>query len=199
MARMTKALRLLPLLLLGVPALGQATDSHTITVQVPQVLRLTVDATDVLFDFGDPNASGTFDSLPVAGEANYLAFLEAGGPTQDFAPTAWTGTGGNGFATAAILSNRAQWTLSVALSGNLAAPLDNARLKVKAVKLSGKGTAQTTNYTPISGTVTLAQATAGGAGKSVYGIYYALTMDANDEFPSSYSSQITAQYTLASP
>ncbi len=199
MARMTKALRLLPLLLLGVPALGQSTDSHTITVQVPQVLRLTVDATDVLFDFANSSASGTFDGLPVAGEANYLAFLEAGGPTQDFAPTAWTDTDGNGFATAAILSNRAQWTLSVALSGNLAAPLDNARLKVKAVKLSGKGTAQTTDYTSMSSTVTLAQATSGGQGKSVYAIYYALTMDINDDFTQGYSAIVTAQYTLASP
>jgi hypothetical protein len=39
--------------------LAQTADNHTVTVRIPSVLQLTLDATDYLFDFGDASASGT--------------------------------------------------------------------------------------------------------------------------------------------
>lgn len=70
-----------------------STDSHTVTVIIPPVLQLTLDATDYRFDFGDTGLTGT-ETVTVGGTpytkaslAAYYAFLDSGTATQDFAPT----------------------------------------------------------------------------------------------------------------
>mgnify|MGYP001773918772 CR=1 FL=1 len=40
-------------------ALAQTTDSHTVSVNIPSVLSLQIDATDFLFDFSDATLTGT--------------------------------------------------------------------------------------------------------------------------------------------
>ncbi|MER3451867.1 MAG: hypothetical protein C4300_07545, partial [Thermus sp.] len=70
-------------------ALVQAA-SHTVTVNVPSVLSVSLDATDFLFDFGS-NATGsvTVGGTPYsrAGQSAYNAFLDANTSSQVFAPS----------------------------------------------------------------------------------------------------------------
>ncbi|WP_243028112.1 hypothetical protein [Thermus albus] len=183
-------------------ALAQDTDNHTVTVFIPKFLKLTLDATDYLFDFGDTAASGTVSvggtAYPKASWSNYEAFLDTGSGTQDFAPTKLTGAGGNDYGTMTILSNQAVWTVTPSVSGSLS--LGNNRVKVFAEKVSGKGGSQTTVPTPITAVSTLIGAGSGGSGKSVYKLYYLFTMDINDEIPTSgLNEYITITYTLTSP
>lgn len=208
MKRFTYALAFLALAGLGI---AQTPASHTVTVNVPSVLQVSVDAVDVLFDFSDPNL-GTqtltvgSTQYPRASYDNYTAFLDSGNTSQVFAPTRVDLIGGStaDFVTLTVLSNRAQWTVSVApASGSaLAAPLDNTRIQVFAEKISGKGNAltQTPASLPSTGSVDLAQATLGGQGKSRYKVYHLLQTDLSDDIPiSGYTGTVTLVYTIASP
>lgn len=190
-------------------ALAQTTDSHTVTVNIPSVLSLQIDATDFLFDFSDASLTGsetvTVNGTPYtkASLAAYDAFIDTATGTQTFAPTSVAGTGGNDYATATVRTNRAQWTVNISsIGGSLAGPLSNSRVSVFAEKVSGKGASWTSVPTPITAAspLTLFNAGSGGQGKSVYKIYYLLQMDINDDIPlAGYSSQITINYTLTSP
>ncbi|WP_038057159.1 hypothetical protein [Thermus amyloliquefaciens] len=190
-------------------ALAQTTDNHTVTVNIPSILSLQIDATDFLFDFGDQNLNGT-ETVTVNGTpytkaslAAYDNFIDNATGTQLFAPTSVTGTGGNDWATATVRSNRAQWTVAItSIGGTLAAPLNNGRVKVFAEKVSGKGASWTSVPTPVnaSSPLTLFNAGSGGQGKSTYKLYYLLEMDINDDISmAGYSGQITLNYTLTSP
>jgi hypothetical protein len=180
-------------------------DSHTVTVNIPSVLQLTLDATDYLFDFGDASASGTvtIGGTPYtkASWAAYESFLNAATGTQDFAPTALAGTGGNDYGTVTVLTNRAQWTVKInSISGSLT--LGNGRVKVFAEKVSGKGASWTTTPTPITAAspLTLFNAGSGGQGRSVYKLYYLFTMDITDDIPlAGINQQITVNLLLTSP
>lgn len=190
-------------------ALAQTTASHTVTVKVPPILQVSLDATDYLFDF---TSSGTGSltvgsvTYPKASQGNYITFLQTASGPSLFAPSSVAGTS-NSYGTLTILSNQAQWTLKIessGVNGNLTAPLSNSRVQVLTEQVSGKGSSSTTSPTPISpigsSGLSLAQATSGGAGKSVYKLYYFLQMDPNDEFPSStYSGQITVTLKIVSP
>jgi hypothetical protein len=191
--------------LLASLSLAQTADDHTVTVRIPSVLQLTLDATDYLFDFGDASASGTvtIGGTPYtkASWAAYENFLETATGTQDFAPTALTGTGGADYGTVTVLTNRAQWTVKISsISGTLT--LGNDRVKVFAEKVSGKGASWTTVPTPITAVspLTLFNAGSGGQGRSVYKLYYLFTMDVNDDIPlSGINQQITVNLLLTSP
>ena len=186
-------------------ALVQAA-SHTVTVNVPSVLSVSLDATDFLFDFGS-SATGnvTVGGTPYsrAGQSAYNAFLDANTSSQVFAPSSVSLGGGTGdFATLTVRSNRAKWTVSVSASGSLAPPLDNTRLQVYAEKISGAGSSLTTNPTPLptTGSLNIIQATASGQGKSLFKVYNLLELRLSDDIPlEGYSSQITLTYTIASP
>lgn len=195
---------------LGLVGLGFAQTQHTVTVNVPSVLQVSIDAQNVLFDF---SSSPQSQALTVGGTAyprasynNYVAFLDANAPSQVFAPTL-VSLGGSSTAdwvTLTVRSNRAQWTASVApASGSaLAAPLDNTRIQVYAEKLSGAGTSQTSTPTPLpsTGGVPLAKSTSGGQGKSVYKVYHLLQMNLSDDIPlSGYTGTVTLVYTVVSP
>ncbi|MDM7324216.1 MAG: hypothetical protein P3W93_004340 [Thermus sp.] len=187
-------------------ALAQAQNqaSHTVTVQIPSILTLQLDASDYLFNFGEGNLQGT-ETVSVAGtpytkasKAAYDNFIDAALGTQDFAPTSVAGAGGNDYGTMTIRSNRAAWTVTPSVSGTLT--LGNGRVKVFAEKVSGKGGSWTTVPTPITAVSTLISAPSGGQGKSVYKLYYLFTMDINDDIPlSSINEQISITYTLTSP
>lgn len=189
-------------------ALAQTTDSHTVSVNIPAVLRLDIDATDFLFDFNNGTLMGT-ESVNVGGTgytkaslASYLAFLEAGTANQTFAPTSVSGAGGNDYATATVLTNRGAWTVSLSVSGTLPAPLDNGRVSVFAEKVSGKGASWTSVPTPVtaSNPLTLFNAGSGGQGKSVYRIHYLLRLEAIDDIPDTgLNGSITISYTLTAP
>ncbi len=88
------------------------TASPTVTVNIPSVLQLTLDATDYLFNFGYASASRTVTvggtPYTKASWAAYENFLNTAAGTQDFAPTALTGTGGNDYGTVTVRTNRAQ-------------------------------------------------------------------------------------------
>ena len=122
------------LVLLGLAGLGLAqTASHTVTVYIPSVLSVSLDATDFLFNFGS-SATGSVTvggtPYPKAGYSAYTAFLDSGDPSQVFAPTyvSLPPSGTGDYATLTVRSNRAQWTVSVnAGSGSLAAPVDGER------------------------------------------------------------------------
>jgi hypothetical protein len=181
------------------------TASHTVTVNVPSVLQLTLDATDYLFNFADTSLTGT-ETVTVGGtpytkasQAAYYAFLDTASGTQDFAPTALTGTGGNDYGTVTVRTNRAQWTVKIdSISGSLT--LGNGRVKVFAEKVSGKGSSQTGTPTSIAANLELAKATSGGQGRSVYKLYYLFTMDINDDIPlAGINQQITVNLLLTSP
>ncbi|AFV76038.1 hypothetical protein YIM1640_19630 [Thermus oshimai] len=202
-----RAYRLLALLaLLGSSALAQTTDSHTVTVNIPSVLQLTLDATDYLFDFADATLTGS-ETVNVGGtpytkasQAAYYAFLDTATGTQDFAPTSVNGTGGADYGTVTVRSNRAQWTVSVASVGALPSPLSTARLKVYAEKVSGKGASWTGVPSTLTSGMTLFNAGSGGQGRSVYRLYYLLTMDINDDIPlTGYNHTITVDLQIASP
>jgi len=184
------------------------TDSHTVTVNIPSVLQLTLDATDYLFNFDDASASGTvtIGGTPYtkASQAAYYAFLDTATGTQDFAPTSVTDAGGNdlgNYGTVTVLTNRAQWTVKISsVSGSLT--LGNGRVKVFAEKVSGKGASWTTTPTPITAAspLTLFNAGSGGQGRSVYKLYYLFTMDITDDIPlAGINQQITVNLLLTSP
>ncbi|MEM1679557.1 MAG: hypothetical protein QXD20_10065 [Ignisphaera sp.] len=190
-------------------ALAQTTDSHTVTVNIPSVLSLQIDATDFLFDFGDANLTGN-EAVTVSGIsytkaslAAYDAFIDTATGTQIFAPTSVAGTGGNDYATATVRTNQAQWTVNISsIGGNLGSPLSNGRVLVFVEKVGGKGASWTNVPTPITAAspLTLFNAGSGGQGRSVYRIYYLLLMDINDDIPpGGYNAQITINYTLTSP
>jgi hypothetical protein len=181
------------------------TDSHTVTVNIPSVLRLTLDAEDYLFNFADTSLTGT-ETVNVGGTpytkaswAAYESFLNAASGTQDFAPTSLTGTGGADYGTVTVFTNRAQWTVKISsVSGSLT--LGNDRVKVFAEKVSGKGSSQTSTPTSIAANLELAKATSGGQGKSVYKLYYLFTMDITDDIPlSGINQSITINLLLTSP
>jgi hypothetical protein len=191
--------------LLASLSLAQTADDHTVTVRIPSVLQLTLDATDYLFDFGDASASGTVTvggtPYTKASQAAYLTFLDTATSTQDFAPTSVTGTGGADYGTVTVLTNRAQWTVKIdSISGSLT--LGNDRVKVFAEKVSGKGASWTTTPTPITAAspLILFNAGSGGQGRSVYKLYYLFTMDIDDDIPlSGINEQITIYLLLTSP
>ncbi len=164
------------------------TANHNVTVNIPSVLQLTLDATDYLFDFDDASASGTvtIGGTPYtkASQAAYYAFLDTASGTQDFAPTSLTGTGGYDYGTVTVRTNRAQWTVKISsITGTLT--LGNGRVKVFAEKVSGKGTSSTSTPTSITAAspLTLFGASSNGQGRSVYKLYYLFTMDINDDIP----------------
>jgi hypothetical protein len=193
--------------LLASLSLAQTTDSHTVTVNIPSVLQLTLDAADYLFDFGNASLTGT-ETVTVGGtpytkasQAAYYAFLDTASGAQDFAPTSLTGTSGADYGTVTVLTNRAQWTVKInSVSGSLT--LGNGRVKVFAEKVSGKGASWTTTPTPITAAspLTLFNAGSGGQGRSVYKLYYLFTMDINDDIPpAGINEQITVNLLLTSP
>jgi hypothetical protein len=194
--------------LLASLSLAQTADGHTVTVNIPSVLQLTLDATDYLFNFADTSLTGT-ETVTVGGtpytkasQAAYYTFLDTATGTQDFAPTALTGTGGADYGTVTVFTNRAQWTVKISsVSGTLT--LGNNRVKVFAEKVSGKGASWTTTPTPITAAspLTLFNAGSGGQGRSVYKLYYLFTMDINDDIPLAgiVNEQITVNLLLTSP
>lgn len=179
--------KLLALMVLGLGlASAQTMPSHTVTVNIPSILRLTLDATDYLFDFTDttPLASVTIGGTPYpkASEAAYLAFLEGSATTQDFAPTSVAGAGGADYGTVTVLSNRASWTVKISTLTPFPT-LPAGRVKVFAEKVSGKGASWTTVPTTVAPNTTLFNASGGGQGRSVYKLYYLFTADMNDDIP----------------
>jgi len=194
--------------LLASLSLAQTTKQHTVTVNIPSVLQLDLNATDYLFDFANASLSGT-EAVTVGGapytkasQAAYESFLNAASGAQDFAPTSLAGTGGADYGTVNVLTNHAQWTVKIdSISGSLT--LGNGRVKVFAEKASGKGASWTTTPTPITAAspLTLFSAGSNGQGKSVYKLYYLFTMDINDDIPLSgiNDEQITVNLLLTSP
>jgi len=181
------------------------TDSHTITVKVPPVFQLSLDATEYLFDFtvGTSVANNSL-GFPKATKAAYEAFLDdASKTTQLFAPTSIDGTS-NDYGTLRINTNQAQWVVNIdTIESNLATPLSNNRLKVHAVKDTGKGSSLTggPGSMALAADTAIIQATSDGQGRSVYKLYYLLEMNINDAFPnaSDYSSTITVNLLLTTP
>ncbi len=184
------------------------TASHTVTVKVPPVLRLSLDATRYLFDFtvGNPDDPVQNNSLnfPKATQAAYVAFLDdESKTTQLFAPTSIDGTS-NDYGTLRINTNQAQWVVKIdTITGNLATPLSNNRLKVHAVKDTGKGSSLTGSPgdTDLVAGTNIVEATSNGQGRSVYKLYYLLEVNINDAFPNApeYSSTITVRLLLTTP
>jgi hypothetical protein len=194
--------------LLASLSLAQTADDHTVTVRIPSVLQLTLDATDYLFDFGDASASGTVTvggtPYTKASWAAYLTFLDTATGTQDFAPTSIRDAAENNlgdYGTVTVRTNRAQWTVKISsISGTLT--LGNGRVKVFAEKVSGKGASWTTVPTPITAAspLTLFNASSNGQGKSTYKLYYLFTMDITDDIPlAGINQQITVNLLLTSP
>ncbi|WP_117236796.1 hypothetical protein [Thermus sediminis] len=183
----------------------QTTDDHTVTVIIPSVLQLSLDARNYKFDFSDTGLTGS-ETVTVNGtshtkasQAAYDAFLDAGTGTQIFAPTLVEGTGGADYGTLTIRSNRAQWTVKIdSITGNLT--LGNSRVLVFAEKVSGKGGSWTGVPTALSSGITLINANSGGQGRSVYRLYYLFTMDISDDIPlSDINERITINLLLTSP
>jgi len=185
------------------------TDYHTVTVNIPSVLRLTLDAKDYLFNFADTSLTGT-ETVTVGGTpytkaswAAYENFLNTATGTRDFAPTSVTDAGGNdlgNYGTVTVLTNRAQWTVKIDSIDDGPLTLGNNRVKVFAEKVSGKGASWTTTPTPITAPLTLFNAGSGGQGRSVYKLYYLFTMDINDDIPlSGINEYITVNLLLTSP
>jgi hypothetical protein len=192
------------------------TDSHTITVKVPPVLRLSLDATEYLFDFtvGTSVANNSL-GFPKATKAAYEAFLDDESKTKlIFAPTSITFADtsiSNDYGTLRINTNQAQWVVKIhSITGNLEAPLSNNRLKVHAVQVVGSKGSSLTSMPGLTGTpggtnlaagTNIIQATSDGQGRSVYKLYYLLEMDINDAFPSDsvYSSTINVVLLLTTP
>jgi hypothetical protein len=188
------------------------TYSHNITVKVPPVLRLSLDATEYLFDFtvGTSLANNPL-GFPKATKAAYEAFFDD--ESQDkliFAPTSITFANpsiSNDYGTLQINTNQAQWVVKIdTITGSLATPLSNNRLKVHAVKDTGGGSSLTSipgltgtpGGTDLAAGTDIIQATSNGQGRSVYKLYYLLEMNINDAFPSgsNYSSTITVNLLL---
>ena len=181
------------------------TDSHTITVKVPPVLRLSLDATEYLFDFtvGTSVANNSL-GFPKATKAAYEVFLDDASKTEQlFAPTSIAETS-NDYGTLRINTNQAQWVVKIdTITGNLATPLSNNRLKVHAVKDTGKGDSLTGSPGDknLAAGTNIIEATSNGQGRSVYKLYYLLEMNINDAFPSDsvYSSTINIVLLLTTP
>jgi len=194
------------LLALAGSALAQ---QHTVSVNIPSVLSVSIDATNVLFDFSASPATSSLTvggtSYPRAALDNYTAFLDSGAASRVFAATNVSlGAGSADWVTLTVRSNRAQWTVSVApaTGSALAAPLSNSRVRVYSEKITGAGASQTATPTalPATGGLPLAQATTAGQGKSRYKVYHLLEMNLSDDIPlSGYSSSVTLVYTIASP
>jgi hypothetical protein len=186
------------------------TGSHTVTVNIPSVLQLTLDAEDYLFDFNNTSVSGTV-TINVDDETSYTYtkaswdayenFLRTATGTQDFAPTALRGTGGNDYGTVTVLTNRAWWTVKInSISGTIPLPDGNDRVKVLVVREGGKGASWVTDPTSITAPLTLFNAGGGGQGRSVYRLYYLFTMNISDDIPPSGINQsITIHLLLTSP
>ena len=183
-------------------------DSHTVTVNIPSVLQLSLDASDYLFDFTDPTLTGsetvTVNSVAYtkASRAAYDTFIDTATGTQDFAPTSIKDAANPDYGTVIVRTNRAQWTVKIdSISGSLT--LGNGRVKVFAEKVSGKGASWTTTPTPITAAspLTLFNASSNGQGKSTYKLYYLFTMDINDDIPLSGidNQSITINLLLTSP
>ena len=139
MKRFLSILAMSAVLGVGATAFAQAIDTHTVTINVPTLLRLSVDATDVSFDFTDlvGALNDSTDGLRRANDANYQDFLDSGNPNELFSPTAITGTT-NDYVQAEILSNRRNWTLTVDASSDFSAPLTN-HLYIKVEKHRSAG------------------------------------------------------------
>lgn len=188
--------------------LAQTTVSHDVTVKVPNFLRLTLDATDYLFDFTDTLASGSLtfgaNTYPVAGQANYQTFLENANGLQDFAPTQVAGSSGplsNRYGTLTVVANRSAWKVQLSYAGPLTSPLNPDRVKVALEKESDTGSnlsfSSPSTPTPITALGgLLINATGGGTGKSVFRLYYLLTMDVNDDFQLTADATSSLQLTL---
>jgi len=186
-------------------ALAQSSSaSHTVTVKVPPVLALSLNATDFLFDFtvqGTGSLTVGGDTYPLATEPNYLDFLDTA-TTQLFAPTSVAGAGGDLFGTLSVRTNQGGWTLKLSsITGTLSAPLANNRVHVFLVKAGGPAvTIPVGTPTPIAQNLTLAQISTGGEGKRTFNLYYLLQMDAADAFPTTtYNGQITVSYLATAP
>jgi hypothetical protein len=180
------------------------TASPKVTVNIPSVLQLTLDATDYKFDFNASSASGTVtigsNSYTKASQAAYLTFLNTTSGTQDFAPTSIENAANPDYGTVTVLTNRAQWTVKIDSIDDGPLTLGNGRVKVFAEKVSGKGTSSTTTPTSITAPLTLFNASSNGQGRSVYKLYYLFTMDINDDIPlSGINEYITVNLLLTSP
>jgi len=198
-------------------ALAQTTDpwedNHTVTVKIPSILQLTLDATDYLFDFTDTTLTGsetvTVNSTAYtkASLAAYTTFIDTATGPETFAPTSVAGTGGVDYGTITVRTNRAQWTVKIdSISGSLSFDGTNNhtnRVKVFAERVgSSKGASWTTTPTPItaSSPLTLFNAGSGGQGKSIYKLYYLLEMNISDDIPlSGINQSITINLLLTSP
>ena len=198
-------------------ALAQTTDpwedNHTVTVKIPSILQLTLDATDYLFDFTDTTLTGsetvTVNSTAYtkASLAAYTTFIDTASGTQDFAPTSVAGAGGADYGTITVRTNRAQWTVKLSINSSSSLSFDgannhNERVKVFAEKASGKGDSWTNTLKRIteSSPLTLFNASSGGQGKSIYKLYYLLEMNISDDIPlSGVNQSITIDLLLTSP
>ena len=162
------------------------TDNHNVTVNIPQVLKLTLDATNYVFNFGS-SASGTVTvgstAYPRASLINYQAFLAGSVNPQEFAPSAVVGGTADEYGTLEIVTNQAAWTVMIQSIGTPPLTLGNSRVKVFAAYGSGNGTSQTNAPTSIAANLALAKATSDGRGKSVYRLYYFFEMNVNDDIP----------------
>jgi hypothetical protein len=167
------------------------TASPTVTVNIPQVLKLTLDATEYVFNFGS-NASGTVSvnsvNYPRASLTAYEAFLAGSTTTPLFAPSTVNGGTGNEYGTLEIVTNQRAWTVKIQSIGTSTFPaltLGNDRVKVFAEKVSGKGASWTATPTSITAAspLTLFNAGSGGQGRSVYKLYYLFEMNVNDDIP----------------
>ena len=183
-----------------------ATVSPNVTVNIPPVLKLTLNATVYEFNFGS-NASGTVSvnntNYPRASSAAYEAFLAGSATTPLFAPSTVTGGTNDEYGTLEIVTNQSAWTVKIQSIGDSTFPaltLGNDRVKVFAEKVSGQGASWTTTPTPITASLTLFNAGSGGQGRSVYKLYYLFTMDINDDIPlAGINEQITVNLLLTSP
>ena len=185
--------------LLASLSLAQTTKQHTVTVNIPQFLKLTLDATGYVFNFGS-NTSGTVSvnsaNYPKASSSAYEAFLAGSATTPLFAPSTVPGGTNDEYGTLEIVTNQSAWTVEIQSIGTPALTLGNDRVKVFAEKVSGKGSSQTSTPTPIAANLALAKATSGGQGKSTYKLYYLFEMNVNDDIPTTGLNE-SIQITLA--
>jgi hypothetical protein len=181
------------------------TVSPRVTVNIPPLLRLTLNANEYLFDFANNSLSGTetvtvgSNSYTKASQAAYYTFLDTATSTQVFAPTSLTGTGGDDYGTVTIRTNQPRWVVKIAsISGSLT--LGNNRVKVFVEKVSGEGNSMTNNPIPIGANEELAKASLNGRGTSIYKLYFLFTMDINDNIPNTgiNNEQITVNLLLTS-
>jgi hypothetical protein len=174
--------------LLASLSLAQTTASPTVTVNIPQFLKLTLNATYYVFNFGS-NASGTVSvngqNYPRASLTAYETFLAGNATTPLFAPSTVTGGTNDAYGTLEIITNQSAWTVKIQSIGTPALTLGNDRVKVFAERVSGKGASWTTTPTSITAAspLTLFNAGSGGQGKSVYKLYYLFEMNVNDDIP----------------